>query len=688
MNIILSKLQHNYYDILKVLLYVLAVTVVVWISPRASMFKYEFNLGKPWSHNDLIAPFDFSIYKTDKQIAEEKQQVLNNFRPYFRYDDGVTVSGRHLLIENFGELWQVSDLGKSNDDSVRLQLFLTRIYDEIQEKGIIQYHELLEGKGPEYPIRIIRGNEVSDAHLGMFYNVRTANEYASSKITELNDPDSSLMNLIINQSLVQNVFYDEAKSNAERDELLSRISIRSGLIQKGQLLISTGELVDSEKYQILMSLKRDYEQDLGGSESQLYIIIGNSLLIILLFLIQFLFIYFYYKDIFDSLKKTVLILLSQVGLILITHYIFRNYTPWTYMIPFTMLPVLIAVFINKRVAIIVHLVTVMILGFYAPNSFNFFYTQFAAGLIAVFSVGNLSKRVDLFKTSLFVFLTYMAVYVSMLFAQEGSLDSFSYEFMGYLAGSSIFILLAFPVIFFYEKMFGIITHLTLLELSNTNNPLLRDLSVKAPGTFQHSLQVGNLAAEALYVIGGDALLARTGALYHDIGKMNNPLYFIENQAYGYNPHDELSYEDSARIIIGHVIDGIEMARKAGLPEQVIDFIRTHHGTRRVEYFYKLEKKQMQGMEVDESEFRYHGPVPFSRETAVVMMADSIEAASRSIKKPDEQKINDLVENIVGSLMENNQFLNTNITLREINTVKKVLKKKIMDINHIRIAYPE
>ncbi len=217
---------------------------------------------------------------------------------------------------------------------------------------------------------------------------------------------------------------------------------------------------------------------------------------------------------------------------------------------------------------------------------------------------------------------------------------------------------------------------------------MRDLSVKAPGTFQHSLQVANLASEALYVIGGDALLARTGALYHDIGKMNNPLYFIENQSSGYNPHDELSYEESARIIIGHVINGIEMARKARLPEQIIDYIRTHHGTRRVEYFYKLEKKLKLGMEVDESEFKYHGPIPFSRETAVVMMADSIEAASRSIHKPDEQKINDLVENIVGSLMENNQFINADITLREINTVKKVLKKKIMNINHIRIAYPD
>jgi len=272
--------------------------------------------------------------------------------------------------------------------------------------------------------------------------------------------------------------------------------------------------------------------------------------------------------------------------------------------------------------------------------------------------------------------------------QEGSLDSFSWDMTTYLAGSSILLLLVVPVIFAYEKLFGVITSLSLLELSNTNNPLLRDLSMKAPGTFQHSLQVSNLASEALHAIGGDALLARTGALYHDIGKMQNPLYFVENQSPGYNPHDELTYDESAKIIIGHVIKGIEMARKARLPEQLIDFIRTHHGTRRVEYFYRLEKKLNPGMEVDQTEFVYHGPVPFSRETAVVMMADSVEAASRSISEPDEQKINDLVENIVQSLMDDNQLINANISLKEINIVKKMLKKKLLNIHHIRIAYPD
>ncbi len=244
------------------------------------------------------------------------------------------------------------------------------------------------------------------------------------------------------------------------------------------------------------------------------------------------------------------------------------------------------------------------------------------------------------------------------------------------------------MIFLFEKLFGIVTQLTLLELSNTNNPLLRDLSIKAPGTFQHSLQVANLASEVLYEIGGDALLARTGALYHDVGKMKNPMYFVENQVAGYNPHDELSYEESAKIIIDHVLGGIEMARKEGLPEQIIDFIRTHHGTRRVEYFYRLERKLNPGMEVDQSEFTYHGPAPFSKETAVVMMADSVEAASRSISKPDEQKISDLVDNIFQSLMDNGQFLNSNITMKEINTSKKVLKKKLLNIHHVRIAYPD
>ncbi len=452
--------------------------------------------------------------------------------------------------------------------------------------------------------------------------------------------------------------------------------------------ISTGELVTTDKYQVLISLKYDYEKDLNTSDSRYFIIAGMISIITLLFLVQYLFMKFYHEKYYDQLKYIVLTIFLQLIFVVVADLVFITFPDWAYLIPFALLPIIISAFLDSGIAMFIYLITLLLLGFYAPNSYEFFFTQAIVGLIAVFSLKRLTERSDLFRATLMVFITYSIIYISMLFIQEGSLISFSWRLLAYYAGSSILILLAFPMIFIFEKLFGIVTQLTLLELSNTNNTLLRDLSIKAPGTFQHSLQVANLASEVLYEIGGDALLARTGALYHDVGKMKNPMYFVENQVAGYNPHDELSYEESAKTIIDHVLGGIEMARKEGLPEQIIDFIRTHHGTRRVEYFYRLERKLNPGMEVDQSEFTYHGPAPFSKETAVVMMADSVEAASRSISKPDEQKISDLVDNIFQSLMDNGQFLNSNITMKEINTSKKVLKKKLLNINHVRIAYPD
>ena len=685
---VLSILQQYYYEIIKVILFLIAIAIVVWISPKESYFRYEFQLNKPWGHNDLIAPFDFPILKTDKQLAEERQQLLDNFAPYFRYYDDLTQNEEENFNKIFSERWIMRYGNTRNKDSLKYARLAKKIYDAVEKKGVIRYNAVLDGKTSTSKINLIRGNEVRKIDLGKLFTIRMAKDFIQQKLARTSGEDSLFLSDVLTQSLVQNVIYDEKRSKLELDEILSHIMKVQGLIQKGELIISTGELVTPEKYQILSSLKSEYEQELGASEARKMIISGMVLLITLLFVIEFLFLYIYKKPFYDSLKNILIILITQVFLIVVTHFIFGNFPQWTYMIPFAFLPIVIVAFLDAGIAIIVHLITVLLLGFYAPNSFEFFYTQFAAGLIAVFAVQKLSKRSDLFKASLAVFLTYMAVYVSMLLLQEGSLDSFSWDMTGYLAGSSILLLLVIPVIFAYEKLFGVITSLSLLELSNTNNPLLRDLSMKAPGTFQHSLQVSNLASEALHAIGGDALLARTGALYHDIGKMKNPLYFIENQSPGYNPHDELTYDESARIIIGHVIKGIEMARKARLPEQLIDFIRTHHGTRRVEYFYRLEKKLNPGLEVDQSEFVYHGPIPFSRETAVVMMADSVEAASRSISEPDEQKISDLVENIVQSLMDDNQLINANISLKEINIVKKMLKKKLLNIHHIRIAYPD
>ncbi len=683
-----SKIQHNYYEILKVLIFLLAIVIVLWVSPKDSIFKYEFQVGKPWSHSDLIAPFDFAVLKTTKQIEDEQEQLLSNYTPYFIYDDKISEEGEIRLIENFETAWAFYKSDTLAGDSTKYKKFLLKLYKRLESRGIIQFNEVIEGKDKFFQLRLIQGNVVAETTLGQLYDIRTATKFARKSINNLDIPDSIFLQNIISKSLVQNVIYDESKNKVSKNELLKGISITRGLIQKGELIISTGELVTTKKYQVLTSLKYDYEKNLKSSTSKYFIVIGTISLIALLFFTQYLFMKFYRKRYFDQLKYIVLILFLQLIFIIVTDIVFITFPNWAYLIPFALLPIIISAFLDSGIAIFIYLMTLLLIGFYAPNSFEFFYTQAIVGLIAIFSLQRLSRRSDLFRASLMVFLTYLVVYVSMLLIQEGSVDSFSWRLIGYYAGSSVLILLAFPMIFLFEKLFGIITQLTLLELSNTNNTLLRDLSIKAPGTFQHSLQVANLASEVLYEIGGDALLARTGALYHDVGKMKNPLYFVENQASGYNPHDELSYEESAKIIIGHVLSGIEMARKARLPEQIIDFIRTHHGTRRVEYFYRLKRKLNPGMEVDQSEFTYHGPPPFSKETAVVMMADSVEAASRSLTKPDEQKISDLVDNIFQSLMDNGQFLNSNITMKEINTAKKVLKKKLLNINHVRIAYPD
>jgi len=688
MNTLFSKIQHNYYGILKVFIFVGAIIIVLWVSPKESIFKYEFQVGKPWSHSDLIAPFNFAVLKTDEQVKEEKKLLLSNFIPYFKYDDKLSEDGESQLINNFNAAWLLHKTDSTSSDSARYSKFLIKLYKKFESRGIIRFDQIIEGKDQFFQLRLIRGNVVAETTLGQLYNIRTAIENARRRIKKLNVADSIFLQNIISQSLVQNVIYDESTNRISQAELLKGISITRGLVQKGELIISTGELVTPDKYQILISLKYDYEKNLNSSDSKYLIILGMISIISLLFLVQYLFMKFYRKRFYDQLKYVVLTISLQLIFIVVADLVFMTFPDWTYLIPFALMPIVMSAFMDSGIAIFIYLVMLLLLGFYAPNSFEFFFTQALAGLIAVFSLQRLTKRSDLFRATIMVFITYFVVSISMLLIQEGSVDSYSWQILVYYAGSSILILLAFPMIFLFEKIFGIITQLTLLELSNTNNNLLRDLSIKAPGTFQHSLQVANLASEVLYEIGGDALLARTGALYHDIGKMKNPMYFVENQVAGYNPHDELTYDESAKIIIGHVLHGIEMARKEGLPEQIIDFIRTHHGTRRVEYFYRLERKLNPGMEVDQSEFTYHGPAPFSKETAVVMMADSVEAASRSIAKPDEQKISDLVDNIFQSLMDNDQFLNSNITMKEINTAKKVLKKKLLNINHVRIAYPD
>lgn len=684
---VLNWLRHSYYELMKLLVFVLAAALVVYLMPRAIKFKYDYQAGKPWMYEKLIAPFDFPVYKPENRLKAEKEALVAQVNPYFKYDESVTLLGRDRLISLFNTSWERQQFGEELNREKALGL-IAAIYDTIQQAGVLKYHPILENKPDDVPIIIVKNRFAERASLDDVYTIRSAYEEAIRIIRQAASVDSVLLIELAGQVFVQNLMYDEQLTNQEVDAKLADLSPTFGLVQQGELIINEGELVDSEKYNIIRSLQREYENRTGSLSEQRSILAGQALLTGILFLILFLFIKYVRPDVFDELKKINLILLLMLLVIVPALLLLARQPEWVWYVPFGILPIIMITFFDTRLTLMVHILTIIIIALGISNAFEYVFLQLIVGYVVIFSLMCHNKRIFFFRTSVYLILTYAFIYTGFSLLNHAGLQQVDPGMYVAFAVSSLLTLLALPLIFSLERSFGMITDLSLLELSNTNSPLLRELAMIAPGSFQHSIQVANLSEEALYEIGGDTLLARTGALYHDIGKMDNPMYFIENQMGGYNPHDDLSYIESARIIIDHVTSGIERARKAGLPEQIIDFIRTHHGNRRVEYFYIMEQKQKPGLELDERDFSYHGPIPFSKETAVVMMADSVEAASRSLKKPTEQKISDLVENIINKLIETRQFVNANITLKEIDVAKKILKKKLMNIYHVRIAYPD
>ncbi len=684
---LLNWLRHSYYDLLKVLVFVLAASLVVFLLPRAIKFKYDFQAGKPWMYEKLIAPFDFPVFKPEARLKQEKETLIAQVNPYFNYDESVTLLGRERLIRTFNTSWerQQPEPAEGHEEALRL---IVSIYDSIQQVGVLKYHPILENKPLDVPIMVVRNRLAVPVSLDEVYTISSAYQEAVKGIRKAASPDSLLLIDLAAQVFVQNLIYDEQLTNQEIYQALKDLSPTFGLVQQGELIINEGELVDSEKFNIIRSLQREYENRTGSLSEQRAILAGQALLSGIIFLILFLFVKYVRPDVFDELKKINLILLLMLLVIVPALLLLAVQPEWVWYVPFGILPIIMITFFDTRLTLMVHILTIMIIALGITNAFEFVFLQLIIGYVVIFSLMRHNKRIFFFRSSVYLMLTYALVYTGFNLINHAGLQQVEPGMYLAFVVSSLLTLLALPLIFSLERSFGMITDLSLLELSNTNSPLLRELAMIAPGSFQHSMQVANLSEEALYKIGGDTLLARTGALYHDIGKMDNPIYFIENQMGGYNPHDDLSYIESARIIIDHVSSGIERARKAGLPEQIIDFIRTHHGNRRVEYFYIMEQKQNPGLELDERDFSYHGPIPFSKETAVVMMADSVEAASRSLKKPTEQKISDLVENIIDKLIETRQFVNANITLKEIDVVKKILKKKLMNIYHVRIVYPD
>lgn len=481
--------------------------------------------------------------------------------------------------------------------------------------------------------------------------------------------------------------YNKEKTQQELDNQLNNISNIKESISKGDLIIARGESIDKTKYEVLSVFKKEYEKNFTSQTTIYKQILGQYILVSLALMAMLLFFRYINPELYYDNKKIILILTIIILMISTTSIITNINTQYIYIAPLCLTPILIRTFFDSRSALYVFLVNIIIIGFSIPNSFEFVFYQLMVGMMTIISMEHLEKRSDFFTTSLLVFVTYSIIYIAITLIQEADLEKINAYRFGYFAINAAMTLFAFPLIYLFEKIFGYVSEISLLEYTNTNSKLLRELSVKAPGTFQHCIQVANLSEDLIHQIGGNALLVRVGALHHDIGKMAKPMFFVENQNTGFNPHDEINNEESAGIIISHIVDGVKLAYKYKLPESIIDFIRTHHGSSKTRFFYNKQKMEKPELPIDENMFTYKGPRPFSRETAVVMMVDSVEAASRSLKDYSEKSISNLVDNIIDDQIKEEQFSNSNITFRDLTIIKQVLKLKLQAIYHTRIEYP-
>ncbi len=684
----LKWFQRHFSLVQKGLFFLLGIIFIVQLFPKQPRFGYEYQTGRPWSHADLIAPFDFAILKSQEELDNELQLALEEFRPIFYADTAVAERQKAQFREAYVKVHD--SVYSERLDPVRRNARLNEVknlLDALYSRGVIFLGETYSDAPPGFKIRLAEGRVAVERTIGDFYSIFEAYGLVNNYLGQLQHRDSLLMRPLLENALVHNVFLNQEMTERYRESVVDGITPTRGMVQQGEKIISQGELVSQEKFQILESLREEHQKLTGRAAVRNLLYLGQFLLVSISMIVLVLFLYVFRRDVFDDNRRMLLVLLTILFMVFLTSLVIRYDLDFLYLVPVCIVPIVIRAFFDNRLALYVHIITIIMIGFLIPRSFEFVFLQFVAGIIAILSMASLRRRSQLFFTVMLIFFTYAAVFLGLSLAHTGTFDGLQWVDFSYFLGAAMLTLFAYPLIFLFERLFRLPTDFSLLELSDTNNDLLRQLAMLAPGTFQHSLQVANLAEEAIFAIGGNSLLTRTGALYHDIGKMDEPFHFTENQTSGFNPHDELSYEESARIIISHVIKGIEKARRKNLPEYIIDFIRTHHGTTTARYFYTRQVKENPDGEVDKKLFTYPGPRPFSKETAVVMMADSVEAASRSMANPNENEIEELVEKIIETQISENQFDNANITFRDIFTVKKLFKRRLMNIYHVRIAYP-
>ncbi len=681
---IINKLLVNHSLIYKLFLYIATIILVVYLFPKSGQFKYEFQKGKPWEYENYYAPFDFAIQKTPEEIALEKEQITKLSKQFFKYDEQIVVQTKNVINSKIEDALSNAELNETKKSELRdLALQIT---NSIYEFG---YLEATTDIKPDIDlITLKKGNKSQEIDVNKLFKASQILSFINSKIG--NQPFTQEENIVLNiiyEGLKPNVTFDTDFTEMVLQENLGKISYTKGLVAENERIIFKGDIVEGEKLITLNSVKSEFESQVWSKSNYNWIVSGYTILVALAFLMLLLFLRKYREEIFENNTKVTFIFFNIILIVLLITLIVKYDAKYIYIAPIVILPLVLKAFFDARLGLFTHVLTVLLLGFIVPNSFEFIFLQIIAGIVTILTISELYKRANLFISVIQITFVYFVAYFAFSIIQEGNAQNLDWEKFVYFTingGATLFVL---PLIYVFEKLFSLVSDESLKELSNTNSKLLRELAEKAPGTFQHSLQVANLAEACANEIQANSMLVRTGALYHDIGKMINPMYFTENQSTNVNPHNELTPKDSALIIINHIIEGVELAKKNRLPDRIIDFIRTHHGTTLVYYFYKKEEEET-GNTPEKQHFQYPGPIPFSKETAILMMCDSVEAASKSIKEPTAQAFDNLVEKIVNKQMEDGQFMNADITFKELQIIKKVLKKKLKNIYHLRIEYPE
>ena len=667
--------------IYKSLIFIATVSVIVYFLPNEGKFNYQFDINKPWKYGLLQASFDFPIYKNDLQVQKEQDSILADYQPYFQIDKEAEKNVLSKLREDYNKTLRHSLPGT---DYVR---YIERTLKALYEDGIIAGNDLKRMEEDSIiAIRLVDKNVATSRFIDQLYTVKEAYEYLLNADTA-HYKKKILQQCNLNDYITPNLVYDEEKSEAAQKDLLSNISWANGFVLNGQKIIDRGEIVDEQTYNILESLRKEWEKRSDSVQEKRLTSAGQ-----ILYVGIFLFCFMAYLELFRAdyyeRKGTLTLLFALIVFfpVLSSIMVEQNLSS-IYVVPFAMIPIIVRVFLDSRTAFMAHVTIILLCSITLRFPHEFILLQVVAGMVAIYSLRELSQRSQLLRTALVVFISYALLYFAFELIHEDDLTKLNTRMYIYFMINGILLLFAYPLLFLLEKIFGFTSDVTLVELSNINNSLLREMSEVAPGTFQHSLQMANLAAAAANKIGGKSQLVRTGALYHDIGKMVNPAFFTENQS-GVNPHKSLSYEQSAQVIISHITDGLKLAEKHNLPKVIKDFISTHHGRGLTKYFYISYKNEHPDEEVDQEKFRYPGPNPFTKEQAVLMMADSVEAASRSLPEYTEESISTLVDKIIDTQVSEGYFKECPITFKDIATVKALFKEKLKTMYHTRISYPE